>query len=189
MRYKRKLKRAGLSCAAGIITLVALHTGTAGAETSSQNSDIYQTVGCGIREVVTADVYRVELAARTTGAPTMMAMRDETTPSRLRIQVSPDITLPDEPPSSWVTRLDPKLNDKDMAAFDTIFARIDAGDVMTVFFTPRRGTRVLLNGDQVLQRDGKHLMHVLVDLWAGNNPLSESLKEDILNPNEDCVFD
>lgn len=174
---------------AGFAILMTSQVAVTRAETETMNTGTYQQVGCGTREIMTIDVYRVELAARTSHSPTMVAMRDETTPVRLRIQVSSDISLPDEPPTSWVTRLEPKLSNEDMTEFDAIFSRVDAGDVMTVVFSPARGTRILLNKKQVLHRDGKGLMHALVALWIGENPLSDSLKEDILDPDEDCIFD
>jgi len=147
----------------------------------------YLPVGCGVREIMAFDIYRIELTVHKEN-PTLAAMWDDATPARMRINIAPDITLPDEPPTSWVSRLEPGISAEDMEAFETIFARIDAGDTMVIDFYPGHGTRISLNTVNVLQRDGKDLFQTLLNLWLGKDPISDSLKQAILKDSDDCTF-
>ncbi len=64
--------------------------------------------------------------------------------------------------------------------FKTLFGDMREGDVAVLDFLPESGTRVSINGKESGSIEGKDFARVLLAIWLGEEPVTGSLKQDLL---------
>jgi hypothetical protein len=57
---------------------------------------------------------------------------------------------------------------------------VHKGDVLSIEYTPHRGTEVRINGEWRGAIEGNDFFRALLKIWLGANPVSKSLKQDML---------
>ncbi len=64
--------------------------------------------------------------------------------------------------------------------FNNYFPTLKAGDVVLLDYIPRTGTHVSIRGTEVGVIKGKDFYDALLDIWLGDEPADEDLKEAML---------
>ena len=64
--------------------------------------------------------------------------------------------------------------------FNAMFPTVRQGDVIYLDYIPGTGTRVTINGENSGVIAGKDFNNALLDIWLGEEPASNGLKEDML---------
>lgn len=72
-----------------------------------------------------------------------------------------------------------KLRDR-IQRFNALFPTVHAGDVVQLDYIPGSGTRVTINGAQRAVIEGADFNTALLDIWLGEEPADEDLKEAML---------
>ncbi len=74
-----------------------------------------------------------------------------------------------------MARLEPRLK-----TFISYFPDLKAGDVVLLDYVPGTGTRVTINGDVKGVIEGADFYSALLDVWLGDEPADDDLKEAML---------
>ncbi len=69
--------------------------------------------------------------------------------------------------------------------FDSYFPDLKTGDVVLIDFIPVTGTRVSINGEEKGVIEGADFSTVLIDVWLGEEPADDDLKDAMLGKQED----
>ncbi|MBE9568335.1 MAG: chalcone isomerase family protein [Proteobacteria bacterium] len=69
--------------------------------------------------------------------------------------------------------------------FNAFFPDLKAGDVLTFDYIPASGTRLVINGEEKGVIEGADFYAALLDVWLGEEPADEDLKEAMLGEEED----
>jgi len=64
--------------------------------------------------------------------------------------------------------------------FNSLFRTVVKGDVIRIDYVPDSGTQVRINGEWRGSVEGNDFFRDLLRIWLGNNPISKSLKHDML---------
>lgn len=64
--------------------------------------------------------------------------------------------------------------------FTSYFSDLKAGDVVLLDYIPASGTRVSINGEQKALIEGADFYAALLDVWLGEEPADDELKEALL---------
>ena len=70
-----------------------------------------------------------------------------------------------------------------LEAFNKLFTAMQKGDLLRIDYTPARGTEVRLNGEWRGSVEGNDFFRALLKVWLGSDPVSKSLKLDMLGGN------
>ena len=142
--------------------------------------------GAGLREKFYIDVYigALYLPAKTTDAGAILS--DEEPASVLMHILYSEISK-QKLTDGWIDGLDANLsNDERQAiqprldAFNNLFTSAHRGDVLSIEYTPDRGTEVRINGEWRGAIEGNDFFRALLKVWLGPSPVSKSLKQDML---------
>ncbi|MGB5177609.1 MAG: chalcone isomerase family protein, partial [Gammaproteobacteria bacterium] len=68
-------------------------------------------------------------------------------------------------------------------AFNKLFTATKKGDVLSIAYTPEKGTEVRINGEWRGAVEGNDFFRALLKIWLGPNPVDKSLKQDMLGSN------
>jgi hypothetical protein len=71
-----------------------------------------------------------------------------------------------------------------LTTFNGFFPDLKAGDVLTFDYIPASGTHVTINGDEKGVIEGADFYTALLDVWLGEEPADDDLKEAMLNNSE-----
>lgn len=113
------------------------------------------------------------------GDLTQADLDDDTVPKKLRVDVLYGGDVPDIP-EGWTSELEPVLSEEKMSAVRDAYEGLREGDTVTVAYEPGYGTVVRLGGDVVLSSGGYDLMAAFLDIWFGDTPVSEDIKDEFL---------
>lgn len=69
--------------------------------------------------------------------------------------------------------------------FNSFFPDLKKGDVLLYDFIPATGTRVTINGEEKGIIDGADFYAALLDIWLGDEPADDDLKEAMLGEEDD----
>jgi len=71
-----------------------------------------------------------------------------------------------------------------LKTFDSYFPDLKAGDLILIDFIPATGTRVTINGEEKGIIEGADFYTALVDVWLGEEPADDDLKDAMLGKEE-----
>ena len=71
-----------------------------------------------------------------------------------------------------------------ITAFNNMFVGVTKNDVITLNYAPEKGTEVTIAGKAVGVVDGKDFNDALLKIWLGKEPVTSSLKKDLLRYNK-----
>ena len=98
----------------------------------------------------------------------------------LRIEVTYDEDFRRKVALDWRRELVPRLEPAAAAHIQGSFAPIQHGDTIVVEYVPSRGTTVRVNRGVAVSGASHDLMLAFLDLWVGQRPLSEEIKQSLL---------
>lgn len=145
--------------------------------------------GAGLREKFFIDVYvgALYLPAKTADAGAILS--DDGPGSVLMHIVHSEISKK-KITDGWTDGLEANLEKSELQAlqprldaFNTLFTVLRNGDVLGIEYTPDSGTAVRINGEWRGAVEGNDFFRALLKIWIGPNPISKSLKRDMLNSN------
>jgi hypothetical protein len=97
-------------------------------------------------------------------------------PKAVWVGICYDDTLPAYVPRSWRCELVPELGHLERRSLRTRFISLERGDIVTIAYDPRSGTRVEINDRRAIVTRGQALMIGFLDHWLGQVPVSDDLK-------------
>ena len=122
------------------------------------------------------DLYQVALYAPA-NISSVEGLRPKDVPKALRVEVQYNGSLPDEVPSGWRSELDPALNKEQSAKLRSAYAKLEPKDEILITYVPERGTTLRVSGNEVLTNAGYEVMAAFLDIWLGQTPVSEDVKD------------
>jgi hypothetical protein len=137
-------------------------------------------VGHGHRTYLlgTLDLYTI--AIYSSGAAGRDSLASVDVAKALRIDVTCTEDLRRRVTIDWRRELVPRLEPQAVAHLRGSFAPVRHGDVVSIEYTPARGTSIRVNKAVVVSRAHHDLMLAFLDHWLGNRPVSEELKRTLL---------
>lgn len=107
-------------------------------------------------------------------------IRHESTPKAFRLKIVYGGDKPDQIPESWREELIPALSETQTQQLKQAYANLRQGDIVWITYTPQSGTQLMINNQTVLSDSGQRLISGFIDLWLGQNPVSEALREALI---------
>ncbi len=107
-------------------------------------------------------------------------IRSKETPKALMLEVDYEGDTEYGIPESWRDELLPVLGPEDTHALRQAYGSIKAGDMVTISYVPKTGTRVAVNDRTVFMTEGQAVMAAFLDNWLGQQPVSEDIKSSLL---------
>jgi len=145
--------------------------------------------GAGLREKFYIDVYlgALYLPEKTADATTILG---DNRPASIQMHILYSEISKQKLTEGWIDGLDANLPKSELKAiqprlesFNELFTAVHKGDVLSIEYTPERGTEVRLNGEWRGAVEGNDFFRALLKIWLGPNPVSSSLKQDMLGSN------
>ena len=154
------------------------------------NSDISLVLnGAGIREKFFLDIYigALYLPAKT---PDASAILGDTGPTSVLMHILYGEVSKQKITDGWVDGLEANLSDAEMTAlkpqlekFNSLFQTLHKGDKLRIDYAPDTGTEVRINDEWRGVVEGNNFYRALLKIWIGSNPISSSLKQEMLGTN------
>jgi len=142
--------------------------------------------GAGLREKLYIDVYIGALYLQTKSADASAILSDDG-PASVQMHILYSEISKQKLTDGWIDGLEDNLSKDELQAiqprldaFNKLFAAAKKGDVLSIEYTPERGTEVRINGEWRGAIDGNDFFRALLKIWLGPNPVSKSLKQDML---------
>jgi hypothetical protein len=145
--------------------------------------------GAGLREKLYIDVYigALYVPAKTVDASTILS---DDGPCSVRMYILYKEISKQKLTDGWTDGLVANLSKDELRsiqprldAFNKLFTPVHKGDVLSIEYTPEKGTEVRVNGEWHGAVEGNDFFRALLKIWLGPNPVSKSLKQDMLNSN------
>jgi hypothetical protein len=145
--------------------------------------------GAGLREKLYIDIYigALYLQAKTADASAILS---DDGPASVRMHILYNEISKQKLTDGWMDGLDANLSKDELQAiqprldaFNELFTTVHKGDVLSIEYTPDKGTEVRINGEWRGAVKGNDFFRDLLKIWLGPNPVSKSLKQDMLNSN------
>ncbi len=136
--------------------------------------------GCGVREVFFMNIYVAGLYLPEKGM-SQEAILSADTAKAVRLQIVYDGSLPQDIPESWQAPLDQMVRRDLENTIKNIYQNFQAGDQVTIEYTPGFGTTISVNGERTREREGHELISPLLRLWIGDRAVSANLRELLLS--------
>ena len=154
---------------------------------TSTNSDTELLLnGAGIREKFFLDIYigALYLPART---PDASAILGDNGPASVLMHILYGEVSKQKITDGWTDGLEDNLSDKEMLAlkpqleqFNSLFQTLHKGDRIRIDYTPGIGTEVRINDKLRGVVEGNGFYRSLLRIWIGSNPVTKSLKQEML---------
>lgn len=129
---------------------------------------------CGIRQIFWMRFYSVGLYLAP-GAPLEAAL-DPRAPSALRLRVLDVQHFPSEMPEKWARALAASLSPTQMARVRLAYQDLRDGDLLDLLYLPGRGATLSVNGQVIARSSGHDVIAKMLDVWAGNDPVTGKLR-------------
>ena len=130
----------------------------------------FERVGCAMRQLMWKEIYVLSLYSSPSAA------------RLLRMDVVYDGDMPDGMPDDWRPKLMKVVSKETIDNFDKVFSSLERGDSVEFAYLPEASeSTVRVNGQTELQVTGLGLYDTLQAMWLGDEPISKSIKRDILN--------
>jgi len=145
--------------------------------------------GAGLREKFFVDVYvgSLYLQAKT---PDARAILSDDGPASVHMHILYSEISKKKITDGWIDGLDANLSKSErqafqprVDAFNKLFTVLKEGDVIRIDYSPAKGTEVRINGEWRGAVEGNDFFRALLKSWIGSNPISKSLKQDMLGNN------
>lgn len=142
--------------------------------------------GAGLREKFYVDVYvaGLYLQARTSDAAAILS---DDGPASVVMHIVYSEVSKKKITDGWIDGLDDNTTASEreaiqprLEAFNKLFTSMQKGDVLRIDYTPAKGTEVRLNGEWRGSVEGNDFFRALLKVWLGSDPVSKSLKQDML---------
>ncbi len=142
--------------------------------------------GAGLREKLYIDVYvaGLYLPARISDAATILG---DDGPASVIMNIVYSKISKKKITDGWIEGLDDNTTADErkaiqprLEAFNRLFTAMQKGDELRIDYTPARGTEVRLNGELRGSVEGNDFFRALLKVWLGSDPVSKSLKQDML---------
>ena len=143
-------------------------------------------LGDGIRREFLLDVYQVGFYSDVKDIKYLVNTAAEF-PLAIRIKVLTSM-LPDGPPSHWVKLFSKVLNEKQFNLFTNHYSKLEEGDILAINFRPEKGSSIHMKGERLLNINEPHFIRSVVDGFIGSEPVSQNLKDSILNIEEPSLL-
>lgn len=101
------------------------------------------------------------------------------TAAAFRIEITFDL-LPADMPDGWVKGIQRAVTARQFEMLKTAYRNLRAGDVVLIWYEPRKGTTVVINGGERVSTTDDALFKAFMSLWLDDSPLSNSLKAALL---------
>ena len=135
-----------------------------------------------VRRALLGAVELYTVAIYTDGAPVSRELLvSPDTPKALRIQVSYADDIRRRIAIDWRRELVPRLEAGASVHIQGSLAPIQQGDVVIVEYVPGKGTTVRVNKGIAASGANHDLMLAFLDHWIGQRPLSEEIKQALLD--------
>lgn len=126
----------------------------------------------------TVDLYTI--AIYSDGEMSREGLSGKNAAKALRIEVAYTEDLRRRMALDWRRELVPRLEAQAVAHLRGSFAPIRNGDVVSVEYTPAKGTAVRINKAVAVSGAHHDLMLAFLDHWLGGRPVSEEIKRTLL---------
>lgn len=113
--------------------------------------------------------------------PRTALIGDKTLAKAIRLEVLYDGSIPDKIPESWRQELLPVLSEAAAARLRKTYASLNFGTVVLIRYAPQHGTELVVGNEVVISEGGPELMRAFLDIWMGQDPVSEDIREALLN--------
>jgi hypothetical protein len=143
--------------------------------------------GAGLREKFYVDVYvgALYLQAKT---PDAHAILSDNGPASVHMHILYKELSKQKITDGWIDGLDANISESELQylqprvdAFNKLFTVLKKGDVLRIDYSPDKGTEVRINGKLRGAVEGNDFFRALLKIWIGENPISKSLKQDMLD--------
>ena len=157
--------------------------------TSADSNTTLLLNGAGLREKLYIDVYvgALYLPAKTTDARAILGGDG---PGSVLMHILYKEISKQKMTDGWIDGLDANLSTDELQAiqprldaFNKLFTTTHKGDVLSITYTPGKGTEVHVNGEWRGAVEGNDFFRALLKIWLGPNPVDKSLKQDMLGSN------
>jgi hypothetical protein len=155
-------------------------------DTSADSKTTLVLNGAGLREKFFVDVYvgALYLQAKT---PDAHAILSDDGPASVHMHILYSEISKKKITDGWIDGLDANLSKSErqafqprVVAFNKLFTVLKEGDVIRIDYSPGKGTEVRINGEWRGAVEGNDFFRALLKIWIGSNPISKSLKQDML---------
>ena len=137
-----------------------------------------QPAGTATRSMLFMDLYELTVMDAD-GQLTRADLDDDGQPKKLTVDVLYGGDLPDIP-KGWTSELEPTLPSAEMRTLREAYRNLEKGDTIRAVYEPGYGTVVSVGGDVVLSPGGYALMGAFLDIWFGDTPVDDGIKDDFL---------
>ena len=158
-----------------ITAVLAALLGAAGAQVGSSG---LRLAGSETRSMLFTDCYELKVFDAD-GRLTEAELTDTGQPLSIEVTVLYDGDLPDMP-EGWTDEIVPVLTDGKMQALRAAYGRLAEGDVIRLDYAPGETSVISVNGEAVLSDPGFALTGAMLDVWFGETPVDEDVKEAFL---------
>lgn len=141
-------------------------------------SGAVQPAGTATRSMFFMDLYELTVMD-TDGQLTQADLDDGASPKKLTVDVLYGGDLPDIP-KGWTSELEPALSSGEMQTLRAAYRKLEKGDTIRAAYRPGTGTVVSVGGDVVLSSGGYELMAAFLDIWFGDTPVDDGIKDEFL---------
>ena len=158
-------------------------------DTSADSKTTLVLNGAGLREKFFVDVYvgSLYLQAKT---PDASAILSDDGPASVHMHIIYSEISKKKITDGWIDGLDANLSESELQsfqprvdAFNKLFTVLKEGDVIRIDYSPAKGTEVRINDEWRGAVEGNDFFRALLKIWIGSNPISKSLKQDMLGNN------
>jgi len=146
--------------------------------------------GAGLREKFFVDVYVGALYLQAT-TPDARAILSDDGPASVHMHFLYSEISKKKITDGWIEGLDANLSKSELQAlqprvdaFNKLFTVLKKGDVLKIDYSDTKGTEVRINGEWRGAVEGNDFFRALLKIWIGTNPISKSLKQDMLGSNQ-----
>jgi hypothetical protein len=158
-------------------------------DTSADSKTTLVLNGAGLREKFFVDIYvgSLYLQAKT---PDARAILSDDGPASVHMHFLYSEISKKKITDGWIDGLDANLSNSELQAlqprvdaFNKLFTVLKKGDVLRIDYSPAKGTEVRINGERRGAVEGNDFFRALLKIWIGSDPISKSLKQDMLGNN------
>lgn len=152
-----------------------------------ENGSALHLNGAGIRSKLFFDIYIAQLYLQNPGNDAGTVIADEGS-KRVVMHFLYDEVGRDKLVDGWNDGFEGNCTAEQLATlkeriaqFNALFETVKSGDTITFDYTPGQGTVVEVSGEQKGIIDGKDFNDALLAIWLGKDPVSSSLRKDLLS--------
>jgi hypothetical protein len=135
----------------------------------------YELAGCGLREFIFLDIYLLSVYLPA-GTPLSGQIDNRDIGKVFLLDVLYDGNMPDDLPNLWREPLADEISAELLAILQDQYDRVQTDDRVEFGYYPGFGEELRINEEPVLREPGRELMPALIELWLGDDPVSNNLR-------------